>query len=60
MLHVLELNHRFNLLLGNADSVKTSVFIVFDKTYLQKPNYVIIENISSNKKTCKVRLDESI
>ena len=55
MLHVLELNHRFNLLLGNADSVKTSVFIVFDKTYLQKPNYVMIENISGNKKTCKVR-----
>ena len=59
MLHVLELNHRFNLLLANADSVKISVFIVFDKTYLQKPNYMI-ENISSNKKTCKVRLDESI
>ena len=27
-----------------------SVFIFFDKTYLQKPHCVTIENISSNKK----------
>ena len=26
------------------------VFIFFDKTYLQKPHCVTIENISSNKK----------
>ena len=35
--------------LGNADLLKKSVFIFFNKTYLQKPHCVTIENISSNK-----------
>ena len=32
-----------------------SVFIFFDKTYLQKPHCVTIENISSNKKKLHLR-----
>ena len=32
-----------------------SVFIFFDKTYLQKPHCVTIENISSNKKKLQLR-----
>ena len=35
--------------LANADLLKVSAFIFFDKTSLQKPYYVMIENISSNK-----------
>ena len=37
------------ILLANADLLKISNFIFFDKAYLQKPHYVMIENISSNK-----------
>ena len=32
-----------------------SAFIFFDKTYLQKPHCVTIENISSNKKKLQLR-----
>ena len=35
--------------LANADLLKVSAFIFFDKTSLQKPYHVMIENISSNK-----------
>ena len=38
-----------NFLLLIADLLKISAFIFFDKTYLQKPHCVAIENISSNK-----------
>ena len=38
-----------NFLLANADLLKVSVFIFFDKTYLQKSYCIMIENISSNK-----------
>ena len=39
-----------NFLLTNADLLNISVFIFFDKTYLQKPHGITIENISSSKK----------
>ena len=35
--------------LANADLLKVSAFIFFDKTSLQKPYHIMIENISSNK-----------
>ena len=38
-----------NFLLQNADLLMISIF--FDKTYLQKPHWVTIENTSSNKKS---------
>ena len=38
-----------NFLLANADLLKISVFVFFDKTYLQKPHCIMIENTSSNK-----------
>ena len=38
-----------NYLLANADLLKISIFIFFDKTYLQKPQCVMAENIPSNK-----------
>ena len=42
-------NYNYYFLLANADLLKISVFIFFDKTYLQKPHCVMIKNISSNK-----------
>ena len=39
----------------NPDLLKIFVFIFFDKTYLQKPHCVTIENISSNKKQLQLR-----
>ena len=42
-------NNNYYFLLANADLLKISIFIFFDKTYLQKPHYIMIENISSNK-----------
>ena len=38
-----------NFLLANVDLLKISVFIFFDKTYLEKPHCKMTENISSSK-----------
>ena len=42
-------NNNYYFLLANANLRKISVFIFFDRTYLQKPHCVMIENMSSNK-----------
>ena len=43
-------NNNYYFLLANADLLKiSSVFIFFDKTYLQKSHCIMTENISSNK-----------
>ena len=42
-------NNNYYFLLANADLQKISAFVFFDKTYIQKPHCVMIENISSNK-----------
>ena len=39
-------NNNYYFLLANADLLKISVFIFFDKTYLQKPHCIMIQNIS--------------
>ena len=41
--------------MANADLTKISVFIFFDKTYLQKPHCIMIEYISSNKAQLQLR-----
>ena len=41
--------------MANADLTKISVFIFFDKTYLQKPHCIMIEYISSNKTQLQLR-----
>ena len=42
-------NNNYGFLLANAGLLKISVLSFFDKTYLEKLHYVMIENISSNK-----------
>ena len=44
-----------NFLLANADLLKLSFFIFFDKTYLQKPHCIMIENTSINKMYLQLR-----
>ena len=41
--------------MASADLTKISVFIFFDKTYLQKPHCIMIEYISSNKTQLQLR-----
>ena len=45
-----------NFLLANADLIKISVFVFFDKTYLQKPHWIMIENITSDKNLGAVKI----
>ena len=45
-----------NFLLANTDLLKRSVFIFFNKKYLQKPHPVMMEIISSNKTWLQLKL----
>ena len=45
-------NNNYYFLLANADLLKTSVFIFVDKTYLQKPHCVMVENYHVTKCSC--------
>ena len=49
-------NNSYYFLLANADLLKTSVFIYFDKKYLQKSHCVMTENISSNKTQLQLKV----
>ena len=42
-------NNNYYFLLANADILKISIFVFFDDTYLQKPQCVMVGNISSNE-----------
>ena len=44
-----------NFLLANADLLKISFFIFFDKTNLQKSHCIMIENTSINKMYLQLR-----
>ena len=50
-----ELIITINFLLANADLLKISFFIFFDKTYLEKPECIMIENTSINKMYLQLR-----
>ena len=50
-----ELIITINFLLANADLLKISFFIFFDKTYLEKPQCIMIENTSINKMYLQLR-----
>ena len=54
MSHVFGLNHKFNFQIANADSLKISVFMFFDKTFTEPPlhndrKYIKQQNVAAVK-----------